>query len=1172
MKALDVMSLPLQGAHLIEASAGTGKTFTLAHLYLRLIVERDLNVEQILVVTFTRAAVQELRTRLRKIIVDAREVLRNPEGAEGLVADLLQPHLQVPNLAERLEAAQLSMDQASISTIHTFCMQLLSDNAFESGQLFDMQVADRDHELQLLAVQDYWRQHYLQLDNEAADWIYKSISSPDRLLAEIKPLLSANPPRLLPAGDSESYQRSFDDVSQRWSRLRQHWQDSGADIKALIDHSTALNGNKVRSGTVQKAADWLDVSTTDGALPSGFPDHLKVFRDSHLCASVKKGQSAPEHVFFKLIDELWDLLGPLSALRLASELNACASFVEVWLQEQKSKQRLMSYEDLLLYAAQALEGEGSDALAQRLRLQYPAALIDEFQDTDPRQYGIFSTLYADQEDLAWYMIGDPKQAIYSFRGADLNTYLRAASQTENQHTLGTNWRSTAPMVAAVNALFENTARPFAMTSLVESQIQFLPVDAGGVGDEKGLFSPEGEQKALRIALLDNPEAVKPLNKSVASAQAARTTAALISQQLQAAQDGKLHLGDKPLLPAHIAVLVRSNRQGKQINDALSALGIASVVTGNDSIFTTHEATNLRRLLQALGEPASERLVLRVLACDLCGFKDGELLFLQGSDADWQKHSEIFVRLSILLQRQGLLAALLSLMAEYRTASRLRLLKGGERRLSNYLQLGELMQEAWQEQPDLDSLQAWLERHCDNPGAAGEVAQLRLETDEKLVQIVTVHKSKGLEYPLVYLPYAWSARAPKSSDRVKCQTANGHCIDLGSDRLDDHMELMRAEDLAEDVRLLYVALTRASAQCTVLWGDVSQAQRTAMARLLGQTDEKMAIGFAEGLCNWVDGCEQAELLGAVESKRLRNDESKAELKALSCAKPPRPSWQISSYSALVRKASGHAELPDYDAGDAGSKAPTEAPETDLDSIMFFPRGAQAGTFLHYLFEHADFSEPDEKVMQKLVDDSLAAHGYPDIWRKAVLSMMQQVLGAALSPVAGLHLRDLTPEHRLNEMGFHFPVPSLGCDALLRVLREYKVIGPQEFLDFDTVRGYMTGFVDLIFRFDDKYYVLDYKSNHLGYFAEDYHAQALQMAMQDHRYDLQYLMYTVALHRYLATRIPEYSYEEHMGGSFYLFLRGLRIDDESASGIFFDKPPIELIDALDQLFAATQGAPA
>ena len=247
MKALDVMNLPLQGAHLIEASAGTGKTFTLAHLYLRLIVERDLSVEQILVVTFTRAAVQELRTRLRKIIVDAREVLRNPEGAEGLVADLLQPHLQVPNLAERLEAAQLSMDQASISTIHTFCMQLLSDNAFESGQLFDMQVADRDHELQLLAVQDYWRQHYLQLDNEAADWIYQNISSPDRLLAEIKPLLSANPPRLLPEGDSESYHRSFEDVSQRWSRLRQHWQDSGADIKALIDNSTALNGNKSKS-------------------------------------------------------------------------------------------------------------------------------------------------------------------------------------------------------------------------------------------------------------------------------------------------------------------------------------------------------------------------------------------------------------------------------------------------------------------------------------------------------------------------------------------------------------------------------------------------------------------------------------------------------------------------------------------------------------------------------------------------------------------------------------------------------------------------------------------------------------------------------------------------------------------------------------------------------------
>ncbi len=1169
MRTLDINLLPLQGAHLIEASAGTGKTFTLAHLYLRLIVERDLTVEQILVVTFTRAAVQELRTRLRKIIVDAREVLRSPDEADGLVAELLRPQLDVPNLAERLEAAQLSMDQASISTIHTFCMQLLSDNAFESGQLFDMQVADRDHELQLLAVQEYWRKHYLQLDSDAANWIHDCIGSPDALLAEIKPLLSANPPRLLPEGDVKRYHKAKIDIGERWDRLCKHWQESGADIRALIDDSSGLSRNKVQPKTVKKAGDWLEVSTTLGALPSAFPEPMKVFRDSHLRASIKKGQSAPEHVFFNLVDELWDLLGPLSALRLASELNACAEFVDVWLQEQKSKQRLMSYEDLLFYAAQALEGEGKDALAQRLRLQYPAALIDEFQDTDPRQYSIFSTLYANQPELAWYMIGDPKQAIYSFRGADLNTYLRAASQTENQHTLGTNWRSTASMVAVVNALFENTAHPFAMPNQMEHEIQFSAVDAGGVGDEKSLSTRGGEQKALRVALLDTSQTGKPLNKSNASVQAARMTAAMIAQQLQAAQDGELQLGDGPLLPAHIAVLVRSNRQGKQINDALSALGIASVVTGNDSIFATPEATNLRRLLQALAEPASERLVLRVLACDLCGFEAGELLFLQGSDTQWQKHSETFARLSLLLHRQGLLAALLSLMADYRTASRLRLLKGGERSLSNYLQLGEMMQEAWQEQPDLDSLQAWLERHCDNPGAAGEVAQLRLETDEKLVQIVTVHKSKGLEYPVVYLPFAWSARAPKSSDRVTCQLTNGHCIDLGSEKLQEHRELMQAEALAEDVRLLYVALTRASSQCTVIWGDVSQAQRTAMARLLGQTDEKMAIGFAQNLCDWVDGCEQAELLSDVEPKRLRHDESMAALKALNCAKPPRPSWQISSYSALVRKATGHAELPDYDAGDAGAKKPTEAPEIDLNSIMFFPRGAQAGTFLHYLFEHADFSEPDENKLQKLVDDGLAAHGYPDKWRTAVMSMMQQVLRSDLSPVVGLRLCDLSSEHRLNEMGFHFPVPSLGCEALLSVLRDHHVIGPHESLDFDTVRGYMTGFVDLIFRFDDKYFVLDYKSNHLGYFAEDYHPQALLTAMKDHRYDLQYLMYTVALHRYLATRIPDYSYDRHMGGSFYLFLRGMRIGDDSAPGIFFEQPPLKLIEALDRLFAAKQG---
>lgn len=1174
MKALDVATLPLSGTHLIEASAGTGKTFTLAHLYLRLIVERGLTVEQILVVTFTRAAVQELRTRLRQSIVDARAVLADPDSANGLLADLILPYRDKEGLAEQLEAAQLSMDQAAISTIHTFCTQLLSDNAFESSQLFDMQVEDRDSELQLLAVREYWRQHFLALSSADTQWVHRSLKSPAFLLAQIRILLSANAPQLLPAGSKSGYDKQAESVQATWQRLQKRWTEEGTEIHALVAQDANLNRGKIRVPTVAKAADWLDVAVASEALPGALPDMLKVFRDSHLQGCAKKDKQAPEHAFFLLIDELWDLLGPLAALRMSVELNSCAAFVAHWLVQHKAKLRLLSYEDLLHYAAAALDGQGGDALAERLRVKFPAALIDEFQDTDPRQYGIFSALYAGQGDLAWYMIGDPKQAIYSFRGADINTYLMAAAQSENSYTLGTNWRSTSAMVAAVNGLFGNTERPFAL----EGQVGFTPVDASGAKDDHVLLRGDEQQPALRLAELALGDDGKVLNKGAATTQAARITAALIAEQLQAGQDGKLYKGKAPLAPADIAVLVRSNRQGRMINEALAALDIASVVTGNDSIFASLQALNLCRLLQALAEPSNERLLLRVLASDLCGFAPGELLYLQQHDAQWQQHLEVFTRFALLLKRQGLLAALLALLAEYGTAARLRGQTGGERSLSNYLQLGELLQQAWQEQPDLDSLLVWLERHIESPKDAGDVAQLRLETDEKLVQIVTVHKSKGLEYPVVYLPYVWAARAPKSSDTVLCHTDKGPCLDLGSAQIDDHREQMQQESLAEDVRLLYVALTRAASQCTLIWGDVKGAELSAMARLMGQHGEKMAVGFSEMMQRWVAECPEAELIDTPEARPLSQVEHSETLIAEQGSRPPRPSWQISSYSALVRHAHGqasgqpasHAELPDHDAADP-RRSPAEAPPTDLNSIMFFPRGAQAGTYLHYVFEHADFPSAQGPELQKLVEESLAAHGYADSWRTAVLSMMQEVLDTPLAPVSNCRLRDLSAADRLNEMNFHFPVPQLSCTALMQVLRQHGVIGEHEFLDFNTVKGYMTGFIDLIFRHEGQYFVLDYKSNHLGYTPEDYNSEALLGAMREHRYDLQYLMYTVALHRYLNTRIPDYHYEQHMGGSFYLFLRGMRPTDPAAPGIFYDKPPLDLILALDALFA-NEGAPA
>gem|GEM_PF-6451482 len=502
------------------------------------------------------------------------------------------------------------------------------------------------------------------------------------------------------------------------------------------------------------------------------------------------------------------------------------------------------------------------------------------------------------------------------------------------------------------------------------------MEASGKTESKCLSVGGEPQPALRLAILSNEETDKPLTKSAASLDAAQMTAALIAEQLISENT----IDGKPLEPSHIAVLVRSHHHGKMIHAALAAQGIASVVTGKDSIFSTPEALTLKRLLHALHDPRDERAILRVLASDLCDFSPEQLLHLQSVDADWQTHVDTVMRLARLLPWRGILAVILELMTAYRSAATLQKRIGGERTLSNYLQLGELLQEQWQERPDLSHLQAWLEQMSEQPDA-GDVSQLRLETDQKLVQIVTVHKSKGLEYPVIYLPFVWAARKPNPKEGAKCLSKVGRCIDLGSEQFDEHVELMEAEELSEEMRLLYVALTRASAQVNLIWGDVKDANHTALASLLGQMGEKVDLGFAETCKAWVQDCEHAALVEVPDTVTLAASNESPVLVAKPFNNPPKPSWQVSSYSGLVRRAWGHPEMPDHD-GSADVPAPSEPPEFDEGSIMFFPRGAQAGTFLHYIFEYADFCAGDSPETAKLVEDALAMHGYKDTWQAAV----------------------------------------------------------------------------------------------------------------------------------------------------------------------------------------------
>jgi exodeoxyribonuclease V beta subunit len=657
-------------------------------------------------------------------------------------------------------------------------------------------------------------------------------------------------------------------------------------------------------------------------------------------------------------------------------------------------------------------------------------------------------------------------------------------------------------------------------------------------------------------------------KEPAAEAAAAWTAREIARLLRLGRGNKARIGEQPLAGGDLAVLVRTHREAELVRRALAKLNIASVYYSQDSVFATDEASQLHQLLVALLDLSDGAQVGNALVTDLFGLDSFALQALHSDQFRWGEAIAELAEYHQRWSRAGVMAMLHQLLHRRQVVSRLVGRSGGERKLTNFLHLAELLQAA-AGRYRMDELVRWFSRqiHAPEPEAASQ--QLRLESDDDLVRIVTIHKAKGLEYPLVFLPFLWSAR-PVHADEIFAfhgPGADGQdtqlYVDVGSGQAANYHQAER-ERLAEDLRLLYVAMTRASCCCYFCWGMVSSLEETALAWLLHRDGEK--DGVAPGLTEEriredLAGLDSGQgLLGfppwpAVEAEGVERAGHLLQVPA-----PARfsgridSSWTVTSYSRLV----------------AGEDAPpfqAETGEPDFrpgkeegPSVFTFPRGAAAGTLLHSLLEQIDLQNTAAADAAELVADLLHRGGLAAYWTPLVLQWLTQVADTALLPGSDLRLRLLRSGDRLPELGFHFALADLEEEALNGLLREHGI--PPLTMAQARVRGLMKGYIDLVFRHQGRYYLADYKSNYLGGTYADYRQEDLARAMAGHRYDLQYLIYCVALHRYLGCRLPGYDYDRDFGGVFYLFLRGMRPDLGPGNGVWHALPARALVEGLDR----------
>ncbi|MEO5566153.1 MAG: exodeoxyribonuclease V subunit beta [Luteimonas sp.] len=1206
------LALPLDGVHLIEASAGTGKTFTLATLVTRLVVERSLRVGQVLAVTFTEAATQELRKRIRERLLLALALIGAPAGEDdnaevGLTREILRAHQASSGESEqalrrRLRQAAMEVDLAAVFTIHGFCARVLREHALESGQGFDPpELLANDGELRDELAADLWRAYGRDTagaDDLAALWKEgpHALAEDLRLLLREPALLPAEVP--LPADPRHALGAAAD-------RLAEAIDIHAADAQALIADAfdrKVLHGSRVKRPSFAKAFVELQAGREARDWPMGEKSHLDKLRPERLLAFCYEDKC--EHVpmsplfdafahWFEAERAMQDYLGS----RRIALLHHLRDDARVRLATLKRQRRVQTYDDLIDGVADALDSPNGDALARNLRTQYAVALVDEFQDTDARQWAIFDRVFGSgsrgevEVGSALFLIGDPKQAIYGFRGGDVHAYLGARSTATEAPALAHNFRSRPSLLAAIDALYAQAGED----AFVDPRIFFRTVSGGGRRTDSDFLRNGANAPALTIWQAPPPQSGQDGNGKAWSADDSRGLAAAgcvaaIHGVLSDARAGDAMIDGAPVQPGDIAVLVRSHHEAGKIQQALAAVGIPAVAAGKQSLFATGEARELHALLLALLQGGDDGRLRAALSTVLVGEDAAAIDALEHSDAhrEWQYKSMDWRE---RLLRGGPLALVGDLCAI--NAERLLGLVDGERRVSNYLQLAEALQEAQALALGLQGLVDWLGRRIAQADADDETQLLRLESDAHRVQIVTLHKSKGLEYPLVFLPFAGIGRQHKSPSRgcIAHDEAHGRHlhwkVGLADAGWEEAKESWKVEQCAEDARLLYVGLTRAKHALWIATGAFSSHDKAALAPMLGNMD---ALAAVPGIV--VDATAPPAHL-----ERLPPGSDAAVPQARVAKRALSHDWWVYSFTQLSNADAGNdssaaATVPVPGGRDEPTAAEADSIEIAADIADFDPRfaGPRFGVALHaaleqFALEPAGFAawrdwQPGDQAPGATTDiiaAALGAEGYPADNIEDGVVLVTHLVGHTLrvEMPEGVRLCELPNEARRAEIEFQFSLQPTRVDALLQLLHAHGVVRERQGFGLrQRLDGLMTGLIDLTYQHDGRWYVLDYKSNRLP----GYDAAQLASAMAHSEYDLQALIYTLALHRWLRFRLGDaYDYARDFGGIRYVFCRGLDATrsapaDKPATGIHAQRFEPELVHALDALFgqANAEGA--
>lgn len=1154
-----------KGVSIIEASAGTGKTYTLCRIILKLIIEKGIPIERILAITFTQAATEELNLRIRDLLRACLTELETEKVQETVLQEVLDAGIIDASTArKRLRHSLETFDEASISTIHGFCKRCLELVSLESDIAFDANLEPIEDELIERLKNEYIRIHILE-QSALLSAVFEDNAKYEKRLDLIARQCAAHPYALLePKADKTELKT-----------LENAFQSALEAINGFLENAATIQPHLKKNVTLYKL---LDSQEKRDALEKLAHRKRPLLSDLRLLNALdseawrkalkKSGEQLEKPCLFDCIDTLNE--------SLSRAFDGLIANYRDWLFEnlkaEKERRNIISFNDLLHILNRALNDDQSDAVVNLISERYDAALVDEFQDTDPIQYRIIQRLFSENSKYLFF-IGDPKQAIYRFRGADIFAYFEATDSSNLERIqLSDNYRSSPTLVEAVNTIFKSAPDGFAF-----DQIRFSPANAARESDS---------DRSLEIQAIG-----LSASQRLTSSETARLLATVAAQDLaeRAIRDPNFDLGN-------IAFLVNRNVEADLLMECLGQRGIDCIIKSERSVFQTEESNAMGILLEALANPSKRQSVRALLLTPLGGYRWQDLL-----ETDFEERSYEIVSFLHDWSRNwystNFDAAFHQLMSLTGSSKRLLSRTGGERLYANFCQLGELLQnEARIHLSTPNRLLAWLQSKTDENVSTREEWQTRLRSDEGKPQIITIHKSKGLQFPVVICPFM-SLLRPKAKREHALYHASDRggrlVIDLSPDGNPDALEAAEREEYAEHLRLIYVALTRAVDECHLYLAPEEIATRL---KTRPSSFCQLLLGSEQAADRYSSKTASTELLDCIQSFATPSIACSVRDIERLCAQPiqvvphsaaaatavqPRPIRQnaiptterILSFSAIAQLTHSEA-LPHEEIENDEPILPSESDPLEMiadssneptgPSIFNLPKGAHTGNLIHSILEQLDFQKPQS--LKALVNECFNRLRYGNNEYQAILCEHIRIL--LKTPLSlPFSLKQIGPHDRIAELEFAYPTSP---DMLRKIAAAFESHSSSRIprswvtnssLGRTSVRAsMMRGFIDLVFERDGQLFILDWKSNHLGDRPEAYSQSALEHSMSQHDYYLQYCLYCVALKRHLQSRWPQSDYYDRFGGVFYLFIRG--IEESTDNGIFFDRPSKALLDALDE----------